>query len=850
MTLSYRWTPFILLVITWTASSPAWCDELSLADSSPPSRIDFGRDVHRIFASRCLKCHGPGHAEAELNLSDRETALNTGAIVPGEPDQSTLLERVTAEDESVRMPPEGKPLSRAEVALLGEWIRSGAPWSGHWAYQPLAQPPIPTVSSESLRNWCRTPIDHFIAARLESEQINPAAEADRRTLLRRASFDLCGVPPTPEEVDDFLNDASEKAWEKCIERLLASPRYGERWARHWMDLVHFAETHGHDQDRPREHAWPYRDYLIQSFNSDKPYDRFVVEQIAGDITYPEDPDAIAATGFLAAGPWDESSLRDIREDSVDRVIGQYLDRDDVVTTVMSTFTSTSVQCARCHDHKFDPITQQDYYGLQAVFAGIDKANRPYDRDPVIAGRRQSLKLQQEQLTEIFRRDPESLLSPQLTARLQSWEEDYRGTRVSWQPLLLTSFHSQGGATLQKLDDASLLAEGPRPDKDVYLVEGTVAMPTVTAVRLEVLSDPSLPSNGPGRQDNGNLHLNEIRIFQMTDAPTGQMRELRSATPHADFNQDGWAAGAAIDQNPNTAWGIFPEVGKSHFVIFPLQQPVQSEREIALRIELHQIHGGGHLIGRFRLTVTGADPQVLAKRREIPSEITSILAMDDAQRSPQQRTILAFWYLNGELESELATLPPPALVYCGTSQFQADGSFRPAVTPRVVHVLNRGQVTEPGEEAVPRAFSCLAGLSPELAIENPAREGERRRVLARWIADPSNPLTWRSIANRVWLYHFGRGLVETPNDFGHMGAYPTHPQLLDWLAGAGIRNGTAFGRSDDFGYEAVEDVTYGYDLHATILHLMGIDHKRLTFRHNGLDRRLTDVHGHLIREILS
>ena len=217
-----------------------------------------------------------------------------------------------------------------------------------------------------------------------------------------------------------------------------------------------------------------------------------------------------------------------------------------------------------------------------------------------------------------------------------------------------------------------------------------------------------------------------------------MRELRSATPHADFNQDGWTADAAVDQNPNTAWGIFPEVGKSHFAIFPLQQPVQSESEIALRIELHQIHGGGHLIGRFRLTVTGADPQVLAKRREIPSEITSILAMDDAQRSPQQRTSLAFWYLNGELESELATLPPQALVYCGTSQFQADGSFRPAVTPRVVHVLNRGQVTEPGEEAVPRAFSCLAGLSPELAIENPTREGERRRALARWIADPQQP----------------------------------------------------------------------------------------------------------------
>src|SRR6266851_992667 len=264
------------------------------------------------------------------------------------------------------------------VSLIPGTARSadGDSW---WSLRPLAKP-TPPVDGAGQGGWCRTPIDQFILAKLREKRLAPSPEADKRTLLRRVTYDLTGLPPTPEEIDAFLKDDSPDAYERIVDRLLRSPHYGERWARHWMDIAHYAETHGHDQDRPRPHAWPYRDYLIRSFNSDKPYARFVEEQIAGDVLWPDDADAVVAMGFLATGPWDESSLRDIRDDTIDRQIARYIDRDDMVTTAMSTFVSSTVHCARCHDHKFDPITQQDYYALQAVFAGVDKAEHEFDTD--------------------------------------------------------------------------------------------------------------------------------------------------------------------------------------------------------------------------------------------------------------------------------------------------------------------------------------------------------------------------------------------------------------------------------------------------------------------------------------
>ena len=423
-----------------------------------------------------------------------------------------------------------------------------------WSLRPLVARSLP-ADRAGQRGWAKTPIDQFILAKLQAKGLTPAPDADRRTLLRRVTFDLIGLPPTPEEIATFLNDTSPDAYEKVVDRLLRSPQFGERWARHWMDIAHYAETHGHDQDRPRPNAWPYRDYLIRSFNSDKPYARFVCEQIAGDVLWPNDADAIVAMGFLATGPWDESSLRDIRDDSIDRQIARYIDRDDMVTTAMSTFVSSTVHCARCHDHKFDPITQQDYYALQAVFAGVDKANHEFDTDPRLAAKRKQLVQTKQRLQPAFR--------------------------------------------------AALL------------------MPRSPASVLECV------------------------------------------------------------------------------------------------------------------------------------ETT--------------------------LNRRLAALPALRVVYSATSDFKPDGSFKPAGKPRPVHLLKRGDINKPGPEAKPGALECVPGLEARFRLADSANEGSRRVALADWIASPKNPLTWRSIVNRVWHYHFGKGIVDTPNDIGRMGSKPTHPEMLDWLA---------------------------------------------------------------------
>ncbi len=743
--------------------------------------VDYDRDIRPLLSSRCLKCHGADEPKANLNLTSRTSTVDSGAVTPHNSANSTLLERVTSNDPEVRMPPTGDPLSVQEIQQLQRWIEAGADWPQHWAYRELQRPAVPVATTPEIRHWCQTPIDQFIAAKLTDNGLIPSPQADRLTLLRRVSFDLLGLPPTSLEIEQFLHDDAPDAWSRCVDRLLASPAYGERWARHWMDLVHFAETHGHDQDRPREHAWPYRDYLIQSLNADKPYPQFVVEQIAGDVISPQDSGAIAATGLLAAGPWDESSLRDIREDSIDREIGRYLDRDDIVTTVMSTFASTSVQCARCHDHKFDPITQQEYYGLQAVFAGIDKANRPYDADPATGLQRAQLQRAQQEFEASAASHPAKLLTESNQQQLAVWEQTQAEQQVLWRKVQLTSQVAQGGATLQQLDDGSLLAEGPRPERDQYVVQGTISIGRVTALRLDLLTHDSLPLQGPGRAENGNLHLNELRVFHILDASTGTERELNLQTPQADFNQAGWGIDAALDRNPNTAWGIHPEVGKSHYGIFTLQQPLNSAEPVTLRFELAQVHGGGHLIGRFLLSTTDAEPTMLTQSLPIPFDIAEVLHLESDQRSVEQQSQLMIWFQRRELERALAALPAQQLVYCGTNQFATEGSFRPTTVPREIQVLHRGLVQQPQGAAIPGGLSCIDGLPGDFELQDFANEGARRQALANWLVDERNPLLWRSIVNRVWQAHFGRALVSTPNDFGQMGAVPTHPELLDWLA---------------------------------------------------------------------
>jgi cytochrome c553 len=570
------------------------------------SKVDFASEIQPLLATKCVRCHGPQTAEAGLRLDGRQTALGklesgNHAIVPWRLADSEILTRVTAEA-SERMPPEGEPLSDQQVATLRRWIAAGAVWPDHWAYTPLVLPAPPAFADPESEKWARTPIDRFVLKSLRDHGLQPAPEADRLTLLRRVYFDLIGLPPLPEEVAAFLSDKSPDAYERLVDQLLAKPQYGERWARHWMDVVHYADSHGFEHDMPRN-IWPYRDYLVRAFNSDKPFADFVREQVAGDALEPDNAEALAATGFLAAGPWDQSTLQSGQMDTADYRLAQYLDRDDIVSNVMTTFVSCTVHCARCHDHKFDPISQTDYYGLQAVFAGIDKATREYDADPAVRQKRKTL--------------------------------------------------------LAQRDDVQRRRDG---------------------------KDPTLLS-----------------------------AEL---------------------QTKATLW-----------------QKAQP-----------------------------ADPA------RIPADILTIFNIAPEARNDAQKMQLAAFYLERVIDDQLAALPAQQTMYCGTNQFKTVGSFHPAAKPRTVFVLNRGEIDKPGAAVQPGALKCVAALSNKLEIADTENESQRRVALANWLTDPKNVLTWRSIANRIWEYHFGQGIVDTPNDFGHMGAPPSHPELLDWLAGTLRDNG--------------------------------------------------------------
>jgi hypothetical protein len=741
--------------------------------------IVFLRDVQPILAASCHSCHGEKKQKGDLRLDLKAHAMRSGAILPGKSADSPLVQRVAGLDPTAKMPPKGPGLTAEQIGILRAWIDQGATWpeaaqgteAVHWAYRPLTKPALPAVRQTG---WVRSPVDAFILAALEKKGLTPSPPADRRTLLRRVTFDLLGLPPTPEEIDAFLADPSPDAYEKMVDRLLASPHHGERWARHWMDVIHFAETHGHDQDVPRENAWPYRDYLIRSFNQDKPYARFVEEQLAGDVLYPDDSQAILATGFIAAGPWDESSQRDIRDDTLDKKAAQNLDRDDMVTTTLSTFASTTIHCARCHHHKFDPITQQEYYGLQAVFAGVERANRAYDPDPQVARTRRALRQRQAEL-EAGR----VVLTAETESEVARWERARGGRADPWIVLDPLVYRSAKGATPNKQADHSVRFDGPRPDVDTYTIEAHCEQQGITAVRLEVLTDASLPHQGPGRQDNGNLHLTEFRVQAAPRAQPAAKKPVALRNPRADFNQEGWTIALAIDGNPKTAWGIYPQVGKAHQAVFAFQEPVGFDGGTTLTFVLEQNHGGGHLIGRLRLAVT--TESAAAPLDPLPAAIATILAVPADRRSEAQRSELARHVLREKVHAELAALPPQVLVYAGTSDFQPENNFKPPRGCRPVHLLRRGDIKNPGPVASPGALSCVAGLESRFSLLHPENEGERRAALAHWLTNPNNVLTWRSIVNRVWHYHFGRGIVATPNDFGRMGAAPTHPELLDWLA---------------------------------------------------------------------
>jgi mono/diheme cytochrome c family protein len=626
---------FLLAVCAGFALTPAARIQNSLVATFAASavQVTFERDIRPILEARCLQCHGEKKQNGGLRLDAKAAALRGGQsgppIVAGKATESLLYQRVAAQNDDERMPPVGERLSATEIALLKAWIDAGAAWPegdgetgrrgdgrtdrpNHWAWQPIKQPVIPQAArirnpQSAIRNQkLRNPIDAFIVAKLAAAGLPMSPEADRRTLIRRLSFDLLGLPPTPEQVQRFVNDRDPRGYEKLVDEMLQSPRYGERWARHWLDIVHYGDTHGYDKDKPRSNAWPYRDYVIRALNEDKPYARFVQEQIAGDVLFPGTRDGIEALGFIAAGPWDFIGHAELPETKIDGKIARHLDRDDMVANTMGTFTSVTVHCAQCHNHKFDPISQEDYYSLQAVFSALDRADKKY-----FVGK------------------------PELTARFAQLDGSQREL-AERRRVIERDAAKEAGEAVAKLD-AQISETAKKPDNSKELAD-----------------------------------LKAMRA-QLVDAVM--------------------------------------------------------------------------------------KPETRAERDRITVELA-------------------------QLNKDLAAFPKPEVVFAGTVYYGINdfrGTAAYGGKPRPIHLLARGQVTSPGREVGPGALSMLSFQPARFVLPIDAPEGERRAVLARWITDPNNPLTWRSIVNRVWQYHFGAGLVTTPNDFGLNGAKPSHPELLDWLA---------------------------------------------------------------------
>jgi mono/diheme cytochrome c family protein len=696
--------------------------------------VDFGRDIQPIFAKRCFACHGPDKGEGGLRLNRRETALavlDSGehAVVPGKPEASELLRRITAEDESERMPPEGKPLTAEQVELVRKWIVQGANWEEHWAFQPVVRPAVPEVID---RGWVRNPIDAFILSRLEGNGLQPAPPADKVALVRRAYYDLTGLPPTPADVDNFVADESPDAYEKLIDRLLASPHYGERWARHWLDVVRYAETNSFERDGPKPHAWRYRDYVIRSFNDDKPYDQFLREQLAGDEITPVTPERLIATGFYRLGLWDD--------EPADRLQAQYDTLDDLVTTTGQVFLGLTVNCARCHDHKIDPIPQRDYYSLLAFFHGIKPMTTtgPNIEQPLFASDADRLAYDQRVRERDVRRNA---LQAQVTALENEFAAAYRRSQAA-------------SVTASDIDDLEY-----RFYRDHW--ERLPDFDNIKPETVGTLADGCFDIRLATREsDFGFVFTGLLKVPAdgdytfVVDADDGVRLEV--------------AGQQAIYYD-----GIHG-IGNPQQAVLSLKQGLTP-----IRLEYFQAQGGRGLSVSW--SGPGFSPRSLTAD-EKPAVGGRGLA--DILRTQAAKLLGDAWYADyrkqfQELE-RLKREPVPAdYALCVTEDPRPPETF----------VLSRGNAHVPAAKVEPGFPSIIAASQPVIPSAAPdLPTAGRRTVLADWIASPGNRLTARVMVNRLWQHHLGRGIVRSPNNFGYLGDRPTHPELLDWLASEFVAGG--------------------------------------------------------------
>ena len=744
----------------------------------------FQQQVAGILEQHCLDCHRGNKPKGGLDLSRRQHLLRGGesgpAIVSGKPAESLLIDYISGKDPE--MPKNGRPLSTDQVKILSQWIESGAHWpeqfvlksrpEAWWAYQPLERPPLPEISSQGTA-WARTPIDWFIASQREQRKLTPVPAADRRTLVRRLYYDLTGLPPTPQQVRAFVQSTDPLVYEKLVDQLLASPRYGERWGRHWLDVVKYGDTCGYDKDKLRTNAWPYRDYVVRSFNQDKPYSRFVQEQIAGDALFPETADGILGLGFIAAGPWDFIGHVEVPESKIDGRVARHLDRDDMVTNTFNTFLSTTIQCARCHDHKFDPFTQANYYSLQAVFSAVDRAERPYDTSQVIQQQRQQLTSRQAELQKqkkALDREIEKAGGPELATinreitRLAAME-----TAGKKHPAF--GYHSQ---------------LSPKQNISKWVQVDLGKSQAIQAVVLH-------PCHDDFNQIGAGFGFPVRFRVELSDDPTFQDKVHRIADEtQADFSNPGLVpyrvsnVGRTARYLRITANHLAPRSAVYILALAEVRILDAQQANLALKkpvTSLDSIQAAPRW-ARSNLTdgiwAKAKDPtvsrQLAEQRKKRQAILASIHTPERESRSQKLTKQLS------QVTDQIRKLPAGRMVYAAASMFKAQGNFKPTGgKPRPVHVLTRGDIQKPERQVTADVPPLGDAPLSRFQLDDQHTESDRRVALARWITDQRHPLTWRSLANRIWLYHFGQGLVQTPNDFGRMGMQPTHPQLLDWLA---------------------------------------------------------------------
>jgi hypothetical protein len=632
--------------------------------------------------------------------------------------------------------------------------------SDHWAFQPI-QHATPPENRDA--GWARNDIDWFILRKLEAEDVNPWPEADRVTLLRRVFLDLIGLPPSPEEIDDFLADESEHAYDDLVQRLLKSPHYGERWGRHWLDAAHYGDSNGYESDGVRPHAWRWREWVVDAVNNDMPFDQFTIEQLAGDRLPSATLDQKIATGFQRNTLLNTEGGVDREEDRVKRTV-------DRTNTVGKVWLGITLGCCQCHSHKYDPFTQEEYYSFYAFFNSLIEPDIPAPTEAQTAQYNRDLAA-----FEVEHRKHLDAIRDYRSESLANWEQSLPKDGPYWHALKPEELSTVAGTSLVVEPDGSVFATGRNNAEDTYTIVSSTRLTGITAVRLEVISDPRLPKNGPGLASNGNFVLSTFRVFAApNDKAKGQQIPVKAA--RADFSQAGRNITAALVDDPSDGWAIYPEVGKSHVAVFELANPIGDENGLRLTIELdHQRHPD-HQIGRFRLSATTANGSVplLLSNADVAKTLNTPLA--ERTGSQQLDLVTAFGFTEPalakhiEAEAEHRKHAPVSPELTSKAQVISE----PGQTPRETRVHERGDFLSKGDVVQRGTPAVLPPLRSRGELPD-------RLDLSRWLLDDANPLTSRVIVNRIWQQHFGRGLVVTDDDFGTQGETPSHPELLDRLA---------------------------------------------------------------------